>query len=184
VQFFRDYFEDIGIKVKDVDPAELDRLGALFAEAHKTGHTVFFVGNGGSAAIASHVSVDLVKVAGVRSQNFNEADLLTCFANDYGYERWVEKALQFYGRAGDVAVLISSSGRSPNIVNGARAARNLGLRLVTLSGFDSDNPLRSLGDLNFWVNSRAYNVVEMTHHIWLLAVVDRIVAQKGSRRGG
>jgi D-sedoheptulose 7-phosphate isomerase len=178
MQFFRNYFDDIAARVREVDPAELDDLAALLRDAGKAGRKVIFVGNGGSAAMASHVSVDLTKVGGVRSQNFNEADLLTCFANDYGYEHWVEKALELYGAPGDVAVLISSSGRSPNIVNGARAARVLGLRPVTLSGFDADNPLRRSGDLNLWANSRAYNVVEMTHHIWLLAVVDRIVAQK------
>jgi D-sedoheptulose 7-phosphate isomerase len=178
MKFFRDYFSAIAEKLSDVDLAELDRLAELFKDTGAAGCKVIFVGNGGSAAMASHVSVDLTKAGGVRTQNFNEADLLTCLANDYGYEHWVEKALEFYGTPGDLVVLISSSGRSPNIVNGANAARALKMRPVTLSGFDADNPLRSLGDLNFWVNSRSYNVVEMTHHIWLLAAVDRIVASK------
>ena len=178
MKFFSDYFDEISTRMREIEPAQLDALAALFVEAQQDGHKVIIVGNGGSAAIASHVTVDLTKVASVRSHNFNEADLLTCFANDYGYERWVEKAIEFYGTPGDVAVFISSSGRSPNIVNGAGAARALGVRPVTLSGFDADNPLRKLGELNFWVNSRSYNVVEMTHQIWLLAVVDRIVARK------
>jgi D-sedoheptulose 7-phosphate isomerase len=178
MHFFRNYFDDIGVKIKEIDPAQLDKLATLFVDAGGAGRKVIFIGNGGSAALASHVSVDLTKVGGVRAHNFNEADLLTCFANDYGYDHWVEKALEFYSTPGDVAVLISSSGQSSNIVNGARAARALQLRPVTLSGFDADNPLRQLGDLNFWVNSRSYNVVEMTHQIWLLAVVDRIVAAR------
>jgi len=86
----------------------------------------------------------LTKAAGVRAINFNEADLLTCFANDFGYEFWVEKALAAYADSGDCLVLISSSGRSANIVNAGKAAQARGLRLVTLSGFDADNPLRSL----------------------------------------
>jgi D-sedoheptulose 7-phosphate isomerase len=180
MKFFRDYFSDIAEKLNDVDLAELDRLAELFKGTGAAGRKVIFVGNGGSAAMASHVSVDLTKVGGVRTHNFNEADLLTCLANDYGYEHWVEKALEFYGTPGDLVVLISSSGRSPNIINGANAARALKMRPVTLSGFDADNPLRRLGDLNLWVNSRSYNVVEMTHHIWLLAAVDRIVAGKES----
>jgi len=129
--------------------------------------------------MASHVSVDLTKVARVRSVTFNEPNLLTCFANDYGHEHWVEKALEFHADPGDTAVLISSSGRSPNIVNGAIVARERGLHVVTFSGFDEDNPLRQLGELNFWVRSRVYNVVEMTHHIWLLAAIDKLVRENG-----
>jgi len=178
MKFFRDYFSDIAEKLNDVDLAELDRLAELFKATRASDRSVIFVGNGGSAAMASHVSVDLTKVGGVRSQNFNEADLLTCLANDYGYEHWVEKALEFYGRSGDLVILISSSGSSPNIVHGAKAARALKMTPVTLSGFDADNPLRRLGDLNLWVNSRSYNIVEMTHHIWLLAAVDRVIASE------
>jgi D-sedoheptulose 7-phosphate isomerase len=71
--------------------------------------------------------------------------------------------------------LISSSGRSPNIVNAAAQAKTQGLELVTLSGFDANNPLRTTGALNLWVDSRQYNIVEATHQSWLLAVIDRLV---------
>ena len=81
----------------------------LLLNTRESGNKVLIVGNGGSAAMASHVSVDLTKQAGIRTVNFNEADLITCFANDYGYENWVKKAIEFYGDEGDVAILISSS---------------------------------------------------------------------------
>ena len=128
--------------------------------------------------MASHVTVDFTKAAGMRSINFNEADLLTCFANDYGYEHWVAKALEFYADEGDLVILISSSGQSPNMLNGAKQAREMGLPILTLSGFRSDNPLRILGDVNLWVDSTAYNIVEMTHHVWLLAMIDYLIEQK------
>ena len=128
--------------------------------------------------MASHVNVDLTKAAGMRAVNFNEADLLTCFANDYGYEHWVAKALEYYGDEGDLVILISSSGQSPNMLNGAKQAREMGLPILTLSGFRSDNPLRTLGDVNLWVDSTAYNIVEMTHHVWLLAIIDYLIEQK------
>ena len=143
--------------------------------AHISGGKIIFVGNGGSAAMASHLSVDLTKAAGIRAINFNEADLLTCFANDYGYEHWVARALEAYADINDAVVLISSSGKSPNIINGVAQARHMELPVITLSGFSSDNPLRKMGDVNFWCNSEAYNVVEMTHHVWLLAIVDYII---------
>ena len=147
----------------------------IFIGEREKGRKVILVGNGGSAAIASHVAVDLTKTARVRAINFNEADLITCFGNDYGYENWMAKALEFYGDSGDVAVIISSSGQSQNVVIGANAARDIGLHVVTLSGFRANNPLRMLGDLNLWVNSESYNVVETTHQSWLLAVIDRLV---------
>jgi D-sedoheptulose 7-phosphate isomerase len=143
---------------------------------HQSGRKVILVGNGGSAAMASHVSVDLTKAAGIRAINFNESDLLTCLANDYGYEEWVVQAINMYADTGDLVILISSSGQSKNIINGARAVRNSRLPLVTFSGFYKDNPLRQLGDLNFWVDSCEYNVVEMTHHIWLVAIVDYLIS--------
>ena len=88
------------------------------------------------------------------------------------------KALEAYADPGDLAILISSSGNSPNMLNGAEKAKAMGLSLVTVSGFSADNPLRKLGDLNLWVDSTAYNIVEMTHHVWLLAIVDYLIATK------
>ena len=75
-------------------------------------------------------------------------------------------------------ILISSSGQSPNMFNGAEQAKAMKLPLVTLSGFRSDNPLRTEGDVNLWVDSTAYNIVEMTHHIWLLAIIDYLIEQQ------
>ena len=145
---------------------------------HKSGKKIIVVGNGGSAAMASHVAVDFTKTAGMRAINFNEADLITCFANDYGYEHWVAKALEAYADLGDLAILISSSGKSQNLLNGAEKAKNMGVSVITVSGFLSDNPLRKLGDLNLWVDSSEYNIVEMTHHVWLVAVIDYLIETK------
>ena len=128
--------------------------------------------------MASHVAVDFTKAAGIRAINFNEADLITCFANDYGYEYWVAKALEAYADPGDLAILISSSGKSLNIVNGAEKAKNIGVSVITVSGFLPGNPLRKLGDLNLWADSSDYNIVEMTHHVWLVAIVDFLIETK------
>jgi len=173
-QFFRGYFSDLNAQVNSASALDLEALADEIDKVRKTERKVIIVGNGGSAAIASHVSVDLTKTLGIRAINFNEADLLTCFSNDYGYEHWVTKALEFYGDKGDLAILISSSGSSPNIINGAKKARQIGLRIVTLSGFSKENVLCQLGDINLWANCRSYNLVEMTHLSWLLSVIDYI----------
>ena len=77
----------------------------------------------------------------------------------------------------DTVVLISSSGTSANMVNAAATAKSLGLTVVTLSGFDQDNPLRQLGSINFWLDSRAYNVIENVHSIWLTLTIDMIMGK-------
>lgn len=180
MNFYSEYFSSIAQCIRNIesDCSILERAVGLIGNVGERKAKVILVGNGGSAAMASHVSVDLTKAAGLRAVNFNEADLITCFANDYGYQHWVEKALEFYADPHDLIVLISSSGKSSNIINAAIKAKQMGLGLITFSGFSSENPLRKLGDLNFWADSTAYNVVEMTHHVWLLALVDKLIADR------
>lgn len=177
MKFFKDYFDLIEQGIKSADHCLLESAADRIKEASLKGNKIIIAGNGGSAAIASHVAVDFTKAAGIRAINFNEADLLTCLSNDYGYERVFEKALEFYGDEGDLLVLISSSGQSKNVINAVRKARDMGISVITFSGFKNDNPLRRFGDLNFWVDSKLYNIVEMTHHIWLVSIVDYIIGQ-------
>ena len=178
LDYFTRYFETIFQRIKSIDSAELEQAAKMVSVAHQKGKKIVIVGNGGSAAMASHVTVDFTKAAGIRAINFNEADLITCFANDYGYEQWVAKALEAYADKGDLAILISSSGKSQNIINATEKATEIGLSTITLSGFFKDNPLKKSGDLNLWVDSCEYNVIEMTHHIWLLAIVDYLIENK------
>ena len=123
----------------------------LCKQIKKNKKKIVIVGNGGSAAIASHFSVDMTKVGGIRCINFNESDLLTCFSNDYGYENWVVNALKFYADRGDMVILISSSGKSKNIVNAAKYTKNNGLKLITFSGFSKNNSINKIGHINFHV---------------------------------
>jgi len=151
----------------------------MLVETNRNKGKVIIFGNGGSAAIASHVSVDLTKNAKIRSVNFNEADLITCFANDYGFERWIEKAIDFYADSKDILILISSSGKSPNMLNASKAARSKKIsKVITFTGHEENNPLSQLGDLNFWANSKAYNFVENIHQVWLLTIVDLIIGKR------
>ena len=174
--FFKEYFDSISHTVASIDVDKLIEISELIKSTSTKSRKIILVGNGGSAAMASHVAVDLTKAAQVRAVNFNEADLITCFANDYGYDQWVVEALKAYADADDLIIFISSSGKSANIINGALHAKNMGLQVITLSGFNSDNPLRKLGDIDLWADSSEYNVIEMSHHIWLVAIVDHIYA--------
>jgi D-sedoheptulose 7-phosphate isomerase len=177
-RWLTEYFERYRDAIFGIDvSAQLVELKELLEGTAARGRKVIIAGNGGSAAIAGHCAVDFTKNAGIRCVAFNAADLVTCLANDYGYELWVERALELYADEGDVVVLISSSGKSANMVRAAHYATHRGLKVVTFTGFSADNPLRAVGDLNFWVDSRAYNIVETVHQIWLLAVCDLIIGK-------
>ena len=141
-------------------------------ETHASGRKLMWIGNGGSAAIASHMAIDYSKNGGIRSTAFNDASLLTCLSNDLGYEFIFEKSIEMLAQPGDLLIAISSSGCSSNILRGVAAARAADCGIVTLSGFDLDNPLRRLGDLNFYVPSKEYGFVEITHLTICHAILD------------
>lgn len=147
----------------------------LMLACKKRGGTVIIVGNGGSAGIASHLAIDLAKNARVPAACYNDGGQITCLANDYGFENWIAHALRLNARAGDLLVAISSSGRSPNILNAVHQARQMELGVITLSGMQPDNPLRGQGDVDFWVDSRSYNIVETAHQFWIMSVIDLII---------
>jgi D-sedoheptulose 7-phosphate isomerase len=177
-KYLSNYFNKLSGLIKDLNEDDLLKIINIVKQVKKDKKKVIIVGNGGSAAMASHVSVDLTKMCKIRSINFNEADLLTCFSNDYGYENWVQNALSFYADKKDLLICISSSGESQNIINGAKFAKKNGCKVVTLTGFNKNNTVSKIGDINLWLRSKNYNLVEMTHHVWLLSIVDFIAKSK------
>lgn len=148
------------------------RVMELVRAAQAANGKIIMVGNGGSAGIASHQSVDYWKNGGVRAIAFNDSSLLTCIGNDLGYEHVFSAPIEQFADQGDIVFAISSSGASPNILNAAKAARNKGCGLVTFSGFAENNPLRALGDLNFHVASSSYGLVEILHLFIIHTVLD------------
>ncbi len=181
-KFLDEYFDDFK-KIINFNSDEIKKklinLKKIFITTKKNRKKILIFGNGGSAAIASHFSVDLTKNAKIRCTNYNESDLITCFSNDFGYERWVEMAIKYYGNKGDVLIVISSSGKSKNMINACIAARKKKFsKIITLTGHLVNNPVKKLGDINLWVNSKAYNYIENIHQFWLLSLVDLVIGKK------
>ena len=173
---FQSYFAKLAELIVP-SPTELKNLQLVYKEfvsCKQRSGKILFAGNGGSAAISSHVSVDLSKNAGIRAINFNESDLITCLSNDRGYEFWICEALKLYFDSNDIVVLISSSGQSANVLNAARYCVEINARLITFTGMSKNNDLRSINSsgLNLHVDSYAYNYIENVHQSWLLGVVD------------
>lgn len=136
------------------------------------GGQALFIGNGGSAAMAGHFATDYWHAGGIRARAFLDGAQLTCLSNDHGYEQVFAMPIRMFAGPADVLVAISSSGNSPNILNGVAAAREQGCAVITLSGFTPTNRLRPLGDLNFYVPVSHYGYVELIHALILHCILD------------
>lgn len=198
----RDYFEKLsglllGVRVTDRRGSKVpleegvDRAVGLILKsppvgepAHrKDSRKVLLVGNGGSAAIVSHMQNDLCKMVGVRALVFTEQPLLTAISNDHGYPCAFGKLISLWVHPGDLLVAVSSSGRSENMLLAVEALRKVSGEVITFTGFVPDNPLRALGDLNFYVASDAYGFVETAHAALGHLLTDKASARRPGVRG-
>lgn len=139
------------------------------------GNKIIFIGNGGSASIASHLATDFLKNVKVPVLTFNDSSLITCLSNDLGYEYVFEKPIEILAKNGDILFSISSSGKSKNILNATLKAKKKNCFVVTLSGFNKNNPLRRLGNLNFYLPSYSYGYVEIAHLAICHCIVDKVM---------
>jgi D-sedoheptulose 7-phosphate isomerase len=160
------------IDLHGYDPRQIVVTDTSAHSVHYAGNTIIFIGNGGSAGMASHLAIDFSKNGGLRSLAFNDASALTCLGNDLGYENVFAKQLEFHARAGDLLIAISSSGQSANILAAVESARRAKAGVITFSGFGRDNKLRRTGDLNFYVRSCEYGFVEVAHLSLCHAILD------------
>lgn len=157
------------------EEAVIQQMLAEFDRVRDRQAKVMVLGNGGSAAIASHVITDLRNVGGLCALTLHEAAPLTCFTNDFGYEQAFAKQISAFANPDDLLIAISSSGQSPNIINAVQAANEKGLPVMTLSGFKADNPLRKLGRWNYWLDSSHYGMVELGHLFVLHHITDHLI---------
>jgi D-sedoheptulose 7-phosphate isomerase len=147
---------------------------------HKENHTqLFFIGNGGSSAIASHMTADFMKNGGMNTYSLYDNAVTTCMGNDYGYEYIFSRPMEFLVHENDLVVAISSSGNSKNILNAIETAKNRKATVITFTGFQPDNKSKQLGDINVYVPSEKYGIVESIHNLILQQIVDMIMERDG-----
>lgn len=171
---FERYFNQIRLQ-KYYNNSVINKLNNIANIVKKLGNKkILIFGNGGSSAIASHFALDLSNCTNIRCLNFADASMITCFANDYGYQNWVKKTLEIYADNGDVLFLISSSGKSKNMLNACKTKKIKFSKIITFSGFKKNNPLYQSGNINLHVNSTNYNIIENIHQIWLLTLVESL----------
>jgi D-sedoheptulose 7-phosphate isomerase len=148
-------------------------------EMKVSGGTMYFIGNGASSTMASHMSADATKNGQLRSKTFNDQSLLTAISNDIDYKEVYALPVERFGNVEDVLVTISSSGNSPNIIRAIEEAHKIGMKVVTLSGMKENNDSRKNGDLNFWIPADFYGVVESSHQTVLHSWLDRYLHNEG-----
>jgi len=138
---------------------------------------LYIIGNGGSASVASHAVIDFLNVGKIKAHVMHESPVITCMANDYGFENCYSQQIPVFLDSKSMLIAISSIGNSRNICNAVQAAKNAGSTIITLSGFSEKNTLRSMGILNFYLNSSEYGMVEVGHQFILHNLADRIRLQ-------
>lgn len=171
-------YDKDGIPYKDYETS-MKQLVEVFTTVKQAGKQVFFIGNGGSAAIASHMTADFMKNGGMKTYSLYDNSVTTCMGNDYGYEYIFSRPLEFFADEDDLLIAISSSGNSKNIINAIQVAKKKGCRVITFSGFLKDNAIRVLGDYNLHVPVSHYGMVESIHNLILQQIVDMILERDG-----
>jgi len=159
----------------------IELLVDMFTKHKIKQNQLFFIGNGGSSAIASHMTADFMKNGGMNTYNLYDNAVTTCMGNDYGYEYIFSKPMEFLVRENDLVVAISSSGNSQNIINAIGTARRKMADVITFTGFQQDNKAKQAGDVNVYVPCDRFGIVESIHNLMLQQVVDMIMDRDGVR---
>jgi D-sedoheptulose 7-phosphate isomerase len=173
-KFYTEYFNKFCKLIYNEGFKNLVNLENKILEIKRKKYSLFVYGNGGSAAVASHFNTDAFNKCGIASNTLGDKSLITCLANDYGFEKIIKINISKFATKKDLVILISSSGESRNMINAARFCKNKKIFLVTLTGFNKNNSLKRLGNINLWVDSKEYNYIENIHQLWLLSVLDKI----------
>ncbi len=161
--------------------AGMKLLVDAFTAHKKRNSQLFFIGNGGSSAIASHMTADFMKNGGMNTYSLYDNAVTTCMGNDYGYAHIFSRPMEFLVRENDLVVAISSSGNSENILNAIETARGKKAAVITFTGFQPDNRAKGLGDINVYVPCEKYGIVESIHNLILQQIVDLIMERDGVR---
>lgn len=181
-KYFEEYIETMkNVKlfweegtVEKYDEIIVCLVNLMKEQKKRESNRMYFIGNGGSAAIAIHMTADFLKNGGMTTVGMYDAATITCLGNDFGYEYVFSKQLEMLVKSGDLLVVISSSGNSRNIIEAINMAHEKGAQVLTVTGFREDNQAKQLGEYNLYVPSMKYGIVESIHNMILQQVVDSL----------
>lgn len=171
---FYKFKEQLLDQIEKVSQNDVMYLLNSIKKVKKKKNKILIFGNGAGQSIANHFSVDLTKNTNIKCLSFSEGNHLTCYANDYSFETWITKTIEKYYNKGDFIILISASGKSKNIINAAKFCNKNKIKYISLSGFGKNTPLRRNSKKNIFVNSKSFNIIEITQLYILIQIVDLI----------
>ena len=171
--FFWSYFKNIANILRELDIKNIQKLESLITLVKKKKAKILVFGNGANMSLSSHFATDMTKNAKIKTHSFGDANLITCFSNDYGFDNWIKKTIQYYALKKDLVILLSASGKSKNIINAARFCKKNKINCVSIHGFNKKSTLSKVCKINIWINSKSYNLIEIVQTTILLSLVDK-----------
>lgn len=144
----------------------------------KSSHRLVLCGCGGSNSAILHMSQDYLKMAGIKTLSPDSPSLLTCIFNDFSREDAFREWAKVQRESGDLLIVVSSSGESDVTINCAKYFKSMGNKVITLTGFNQNNRLSQIGDVNVWFDTREYGVAEIFSEAFLHAILDSILEDK------
>ena len=171
--FFKSYFKNIADLLNKLDIENIEKLESIITNVKKKKAKILIFGNGANMSLSSHFATDMTKNAKIKTNSFGDANLITCFSNDYGFDNWIKKTIKYYAIKKDLVILLSASGKSKNILNAAKFCKKNKINCVSIHGFDKQSILSKVCKVNIWINSKSYNLIEVVQTSILLALVDK-----------
>jgi len=175
--FFDNYKLVIIDLIKKINTKDLKQAFIEINLTSKRKGKVIVFGNGANTSTSSHFATDMTKNGKIRTISLNDPNLITCFSNDYGFERWIEKAIEYYADKNDLVILLSASGNSKNLVNAAKYCRRNNIKTLSITGFNKKNKLQKLTNKKIFIDSKGYNLIEIIQNIILLSLVDKKIGK-------
>ena len=148
----------------------------MILKKSKKGKILVF-GNGANISNSAHFATDMTKNGKVNVQVFNDPNLITCFSNDYGFDNWIKKTIEYYGKTNDLVILLSASGESKNLINAAKYCKSKKIHTASICGFKKNNSLSKYCELNLWINSKSYNLIEICQISILSSIIDKKIGK-------
>ena len=174
--FFKKYFDVLNQLIGKIETKDVSNLYKLILKKSKKGKILVF-GNGANISNSAHFATDMTKNGKVNVQVFNDPNLITCFSNDYGFENWIKKTIEYYGNANDLVILLSASGESKNLINAAKYCKSKKIHTASICGFKKNNSLSKFCELNLWINSKSYNLIEICQISILSSIIDKKIGK-------
>ncbi len=175
--FFKNYFFEIQKLQNKIDILSLIKSYNEILKVNKKKGKILIFGNGANISNAAHFATDMTKNGKIKTLVLNDPNLITCFSNDYGFDKWIEKAILYYAKSKDLVIFLSASGTSKNLVNAAKFCKKRKIKTLSITGFKKNNPLLKNSSYKIWINSFSYNLIEVIQATILSSFVDKKIGK-------